>query len=374
MRISSFTSDACLYFFFLISHQCAFAQVRSDEPRPFSLGMNANYGFVLQHKKALGPLIHGHSFGAEIYCEQIKNGRYYWERAYRYPHVGFALGYYELGNAALGKAIYLIYYLEKPLLKGKRGELDMKIGLGAVYSTHPFNLENNYKNIALSSRFSYAARVALSYAYTVTDNLTLKSGLTLTHFSNGAFKTPNSGINLPMLHLGVCYTPGTKEIIYHAGAPVPPWSKKWSVNLSGAFTIKEFGLPGGRKYPGLVLMAHLSRRLNYKSALNIGFDGIYNTALKEEIRRDASMNQTHRPDFKRAGLAFGHELYISQRLSLLTQLGIYVYKHYSSQVDAPVYQRYGLRYNLNGHLFGGMYLKSHYGTADFVEWAIGVSI
>lgn len=372
MRIRSFTSYICLFFF--IIHQCAFAQYSSNESRPFSMGMNAYYGFVLQHKEALGQLIHGHPFGAEVYYEQIKNGRYYWEQAYRYPHVGFAMGYYGLGNVALGKAIYLIYYLEKPLLKGRRGELDMKLGLGAVYSTHPFNLENNYKNIALSSRFSYAMRCALSYAYTVTDNLTVKSGLTLTHFSNGAFKTPNSGINLPMLYLGVSCTPKAKEIIYHQDAATPAWSKKWSVNLSGAFTIKEFGLPGGRKYPGLVLMAHLSRRLNYKSALNIGFDGIYNTSLKEEIRKNSSIDQTHRPDFKRVGFAFGHELYISQHLSLLTQLGIYVYKHYNSVVDAPIYQRYGLKYYLNQHLFGGMYLKAHYGTADFVEWTVGVSM
>jgi len=368
------SSTGYRFFFFFIISQCTFAQAQSNESRPFSLGMNAYYGFVLQHKEALGQLTRHHPFGGEIYYEQIKNGHYYWEKAYRYPHVGLALGYYELGNAALGKAIYLIHYLEKPLLKGSRGQLDMKIGLGAVYSTHPFNLENNYQNIALSSRFSYAMRGALSYAYVVTDNLTIKSGLTLTHFSNGAFKTPNSGINLPMLYLGVRYTPGAKRIIYHQDALFPTWSKKWSVNLSGAFTIKEFGLPGGRKYPGFVLMAHVNRRLNYKSALNMGLDGIYNTALKEEIRKNSSIDQTHRPDFKRVGLAIGHELYISQQLSLLTQLGIYVYKHYNSVVDAPIYQRYGLKYYLNQHLFGGMYLKSHYGTADFVEWAVGISL
>lgn len=373
MRINPFASYVCIYFIFL-KYPLVFAQGQSNEPRHFSLGMNAYYGFVLQHKEALGSLIHGHTFGAEVTYEQILNGRHYWERAYRYPHVGFSMGYYDLGNPSLGKAIYLIHYLEKPLLKGKRGELGMKIGLGAVYATHPFNLESNYQNIALSSRFSYALRGALSYARTVTDNLTLQSGLTLTHFSNGAFKTPNSGINLPMLYLGLRYTPGAERILYHADAPAPEWSNKWSVNLSGSFTLKEFGLPGGRKYPGFVLMAHLSRRLNYKSALNMGFDGIYNTALKEEIRKNSTIDQTHRPDFKRVAFAFGHELYISQRLSLLTQLGIYLYKHYNSVVDAPIYQRYGLKYHLNQRTFAGMYLKSHYGTADFVEWTVGVSL
>lgn len=347
----------------------------SEPPlKPLSLGFQSYYGFLLRHKPALGAITQSHPYGVEAYAENIKSGRYYWECAYRYPRVGLAFGYFDMGSSQIGQMFYLLHYLEKDLTKRKWGALFFKIGFGLAYCTRPFDLETNFQNIAISTRFSFALRGALGYTFHLSDQLHLKTGLTITHFSNGAFKVPNSGTNLITGNLGFAYTPKAKQIIYGSDAPPPDFRKGWSAQVSAAFTLKEFGLPGGKKYPGLVLMANLSRRLNYKSALNLGLDGVYNTALKEEIARNPNLLPEQRPDFKRFGLAFGHELFISQRLSMLTQVGIYVYKRYTSQVDGPVYQRYGLRYYLNDGIFGAMSLKSHFGTADFVEWTVGVKL
>ena len=117
---------------------------------------------------------------------------------------------------------------------------------------------------------------------------------------------------------------------------------------------------------------YINKRLNQKSALNIGADGFYNTALKYVIRQDPDIDSLHIPDFKRAGLTFGHELFIS-RISLLTQLGVYVYNPYQ-KVDARIYQRWGLKYYFSRKLFATMLLKTHFGTADCVEWGLGVRL
>ena len=364
-----------LYLSLLLLAPClSFCQPLPSNQKPFSVGFQSYYGFLLRHKPALGAIIRNHPFGFEAYVEKLTVGQYYWEQAYRYPRVGLALGYFDTGSPQIGQMIYLIHYLEKDLTKNKLGALFFKIGFGLAYCTRPFDLENNYQNIAISTRFSFALRGAIGYAFRLSDGFELKTGLTITHFSNGAFKVPNSGINLVMGNLGFAYTPKAKQIVYGSDIPLPDFRKGWSAQVSAAFTLKEFGLPGGDKYPGLVLMAHISRRLNYKSALNLGIDGVYNTALREEIAQDPNLLPEQKPDFKRLGLAFGHELYISQRLTMLTQLGVYVYKRYTSQVDGPIYQRYGLRYYLKDGIFGGMSLKSHFGTADFVEWTVGINL
>jgi hypothetical protein len=356
--------------FFTVS----FGQTTQTDAKPISFGIQSYYGFLLKHKPALGAIIQGHPFGLEGYVERIKTGEHYWEKAYRYPRVGMAFGGFDMGSPQIGQMYYLIHYLEKDLTKSQTGGLYFKIGYGLGYCTNPFNLENNYQNIAISSRFSFAMRGALGYAFSLSKEIELKSGLTITHFSNGAFKVPNSGINIVTTHLGLAFTPEAKRITYRTDAPAPHFRRGWTTQLSGAFTLKEFGLPGGQKYPGFVVMAHASRRLNYKSALNIGLDGTYNTALKEEIATDPTLTSERKPDFKRAALAFGHELYISRRLSLLTQLGVYVYKKYTTRSDGPIYQRYGLRYYLPNGVFGAMSLKSHFGTADFVEWTVGINL
>jgi hypothetical protein len=362
-----------LSFFTLFPYLC-FSQPLPSNQKPFVIGFQSYYGFLLRHKPALGAITRSHPFGFEAYAERLKVGQHYWEQAYRYPHVGLALGYFDMGSPQIGQMIYLIHYLEKDLTKSQLGALFFKIGFGLAYCTRPFDLENNYQNIAISTRISFSLRGAIGYAFHLSNGLELKTGLTITHFSNGAFKVPNSGTNLMTANLGLAYTPKARQIVYGSDIPPPEFRKGWSVQISAAYTLKEFGLPGGEKYPGLVLMAHLSRRLNYKSALNLGIDVVYNTALREEIARDPNLLPGQKPDFKRLGLAFGHELYISQRLTMLTQLGLYVYKRYTSQVDGPIYQRYGLRYYLKDGIFAGMSLKSHFGTADFVEWTVGVKL
>ena len=75
-------------------------------------------------------------------------------------------------------------------------------------------------------------------------------------------------------------------------------------------------------------------------------------------------------DFKRVGITFGNEVFIS-RDSMLVKVCVYVYKPYQV-ADKRIYQRYGLKYAINDYLFAGVLLKSHYGTADFVEWTLGV--
>jgi hypothetical protein len=88
------------------------------------------------------------------------------------------------------------------------------------------------------------------------------------------------------------------------------------------------------------------------------------------IQSDPDVDSLRMPDFKRVGITLGHELFIS-RVSMLVQMGVYVYKPYQ-EVDKRIYQRYGLKYAINSYLFAAVALKTHYGTADFMEWTLGV--
>jgi hypothetical protein len=70
----------------------------------------------------------------------------------------------------------------------------------------------------------------------------------MTHFSNGAFKVPNLGINLPFVSVGFqhflpekTYKIKPMEIFYAY--------KHWQPSVSGMLSFKETMPIGGKKYP-----------------------------------------------------------------------------------------------------------------------------
>jgi hypothetical protein len=366
IRVSTFVYTILVFF---LSFSGVFAQ--TIYKNSYSVGVHGLYGFVLKHAPSVGHLVKAHPYGVEFTYNHITTGTKEWHKVYRYPEVGYAVGMFDFRNPVLGKAVYGIVSLDKALVQGKKSALRLKIGTGVVLLTNPYDADKNFQNTALSSRIMYNLRGEISHNYRLASHWQLRSGVTLTHFSNGAFKVPNSGINIPAIKVGLLYNPQVPEVqTVRRDSLEKTTYRTIEVNVSGAFTIKEIGLPGGKKYPGGVLAVYVNRRINRKSALNVGMDGFYNTALRQVIESDPDVDSLQMPDFKRVGITLGHELFIS-RVSMLVQLGVYIYKPYQ-EVDTRVYQRYGLKYAINQRFFAAVSLKSHYGTADFVEWTLGI--
>ena len=80
---------------------------------------------------------------------------------------------------------------------------------------------------------------------------------------------------------------------------------------------------------------------------------------------------TGEEDCKRVGLFVGHELFIN-RLSLITQLGYYVY--YPYDFEGRTYFRLGLKWYIYKSMFAAISLKSHGAKAEAVEFGIGVRL
>ncbi len=343
------------------------------QKKPFRFGAVGYYGFIFRHTPKIGSVTNTHPFGIEAYVNALTAGRKGWHRLYGYPEVGVALGMTEFNHNMLGQVVYGIAHLEKPFACSPGSGLRLKIGTGIAYSTQPYHPQKNFQNAALGSSINYAMRGEIFWTQRLSDFWQLRSGLMITHFSNAAFKVPNMGVNVIGWTLGFGYLPHPERALRLTPDSVSTNAMKpYSLHFSGAFTLKEVQLPGGRKHPGAVFSAYLSRRLNAKSAVTFGADLTLNSAEKLLISRDTTLAGDRKPDFKRAALTLGHELYISNRLSLLSQAGIYFYQPY--RAEAPLYLRNGLKYYFHPDVYGGIMLKTHYGTADFLEWTVGFKI
>jgi hypothetical protein len=121
--------------------------------------------------------------------------------------------------------------------------------------------------------------------------------------------------------------------------------------------------------------AYADKRLNRKSAIQLGTDVFFSNFLKKHIEYKLVAfpedNVSGDEDYKRVGAFVGHELFIS-KTSLVTQLGYYVY--YPFDFEGRVYSRVGLKRYFGDKIFGALTLKSHGAKAEAVEFGVGIRL
>lgn len=356
------------------------AQTQKDSTPPartYTIGANTFKGFIMLHDHRIGHLIREHPVGFELFINQNTYGEKRWQQLYNYPDIGFSLAYFDFKVRELGKIFASTVYLDFYARRGRKSDLIFKVGTGLGFSTNPYDRETNNKNNVVGSTVTFTLQGRLGYNFKINDRLKLTSALSLTHFSNGAVKMPNKGINIISANLGFSYLLTDHSRPEFKDRPVgdkEPKSenKNLHYNLSVFAGAREIIPIGGKKYPFINAVLYVDKRLNKKSSLLLGTDFFYSWAVEQEIKTARDLPEGEDPDFKRAGITVGHELFVS-KISLLTQFGVYIYRPFKGSGD-PVYQRYGLKYYFSEKLFSGVFLRAHYGVAQNVEWGLGIRL
>ena len=139
--------------------------------------------------------------------------------------------------------------------------------------------------------------------------------------------------------------------------------------------VNESDVVGSGQYAFYIFSAYADKRINHKSAFQLGTDVFFSNFLKEFIYYNAvafpSRNIDPDTDYKRVGIFAGHELFIN-KLSVVTQFGYYVY--YPFDFEGRTYQRIGLKRYFNNKWFASLTLKSHAAKAEAVEVGIGIRL
>ncbi len=162
-----------------------------------------HYGFFYHHHFEMERFnAHFPAFEASVY--QGSFGRKEWQTLYNYPYIGFTFYHSSLGNfEELGEAYALYPFINYPLLRGETSQLTLKLGVGAAYLTRCFDhLENPY-NFSIGSHFNAAVNLSFEFRQEITPRLMAVASFGLTHFSNGATKSPNYGLNTFSGALGI---------------------------------------------------------------------------------------------------------------------------------------------------------------------------
>lgn len=362
-----------LTYLFLFSSLLSYSQEKQH-----SSYFDINYfkGNLVFHNNDVLHLIQGHPEGVLLSWNKKTYGFNDWEQRYNYPDYGVSLAYQNLKNAILGNntsiyAHYNFYFFNRKLM--------FRIGQGIAYAPNPYDKETNYRNIAFGSHILSSTMMMLNYKKErIVERFGLQGGGSFLHYSNANIKAPNASINSITLNLGVTYNldevePNYITTIGDAGKEKFTQPIKYNLVLRGGFN--ESDVVGSGTYPFYIASGYVDKRINVKSALQLGADVFFADFLKEYIKyRSVSFpddNLTGNEDSKRVGVFVGHELFVN-KISLETQLGYYVY--YPFDFEGRTYFRVGLKRYINEKWFGALTLKSHGAKAEAVEFGVGVRL
>ena len=346
--------------------------VLAQKAKHYAVEANYFYGNIAEHNPNISHLITGHPEGVLLHFNRRTYGLQAWERRYNYPDVGVSLSYQDLKNHYLGENYGLYAHLGFYLLKR---HLLLKVGQGLAYTTNPYDADDNYRNNAYGSRLLSSTIFTGNLQFEkLIGGLGFQVGLSMIHYSNADFKSPNSSTNTLALSTGLNYIfDHDNEIQYVSKDPKMPFSAPFRYNFVLRSGVNTTGIIGSKKYPFLTLSAYADKQLNHKSTLQAGVEVFFSRALEEYIYYQSVAfpqgSTSGDEDSKRAGVFFGHQLTF-RKLSLITQLGYYFYFPYEDYAD-QIYSRVGLQREIFKDTFGSVTVRSHGANAEAVEFSVG---
>jgi hypothetical protein len=311
----------------------------------------------------------------EINLQQETYGKHKWERAFGYPIIGISFLYTDLGKSEeLGAAYSVFPFIDFPIYKTRNFRFDFRFALGAAYLTKPFDRLTNYKNLAIGSHINASANLMFDIRYRIAERVTLSLGLGLQHFSNGALKLPNYGINILAVNAGVAYRLArpNKTIIDRFIPPTEPYSAnlQHSIEYDVGFAIgyKNMKSVYGENFMVYHLYENTFFPVMRKSKWGLGFDFSYDQS-HIRILESHGVEVTNKLKIVRPGINAAYMLVLS-KFNFILNLGYYLGGMENS--NGPLYEKISFQYKFTKYLFANVMLKVHWGRADYIGWGIGL--
>ena len=321
-------------------------------------------GFLLAHRSIMGHLANEHALAGELSYIRRGSGEKAWHEAFHNPTYGGTLFFGSTGNRELmGYYTGLYSFMSVPFVRYKGYTFSGKMGAGIGYGSKVYDPSDSLLilSMAVSTHFSVQVVLGVESRFEF-GNHSVSLGMDMTHFSNGATKVPNLGLNLPFVSLGYGYK--IKESKIDSAFQVKPFEKQWQLGAVGILSMKEVHPTNGKKYP--VYGFNLVGRRMFKPA--VGMEVSFDFISKQAIFGYQTAVPKTQAEIIQLGVFCGYLLPMD-KLHVVVGMGYYVKDKF--QPEDFLYHRVGMRYVFNNGVNINLVLKSHWARADYVEYGIG---
>lgn len=364
---------AVLIFSALVLANDVYGRQKSDHRNSFEFSPQVSLALFTAENK-----LRGNAFGGEFTYHINKNmNPRPWMRMLNLNSIDLVFNYKHMGDVMLvsdprsglfGNTYAFLTALNFTLLKTRYGELWAAPGLGIGYLGQTYFTNQNQ---LIGSHLNFASRMALKIATKISPSMKLSAGVDMLHFSNGAIRIPNHGINVSSVSLGLLKS-------LHSSGQARPDSLEWRAGAEYAKHKFDFGVNIGRRgifrsKDGLYktgLYAGYNYRLNALLGLSSGLDAVYYHSIYEYNDQTYESLATSL-DRWRVGLAVGPDIWMD-RLAIMAKYGYYLhYNHFSpSGNDVKTYWTAGLKYYVLNWAAVQSKVYIHKTEADYLGFGI----
>lgn len=324
------------------------------------------------------------------------NGQKPWHRYYNYPRMGI-----NVNGGSTGNTDVLGYYagIMSEMTFEKRISSKFfwapRLALGIAWFSDPYNEESNPGNVMIGSDITFfaAGEILAGMRLSSRTDVFVKGGVQ--HASNSHFTLPNVGMNLPVISIGARWhlVPASPEPVARDTIK-PGYDHSIRPHIRVALGINENGSStgpvNGPKYPIYLASVYVSKLFSPINKVTAGLEAWYNKGSYDFIISQEFYDKNEQAKSCVAAFVLGHE-FLMGHFGLLTAGGIYIYNpFYKDKLEANDIHgtkdklksifpaRIGVQYylkntflNSRNNLFAGVYVKTNFGQADFLEMGVG---
>ncbi|WP_320168217.1 acyloxyacyl hydrolase [Mangrovibacterium marinum] len=324
------------------------------------------------------------SFNAIAFSYGVQTaGQKEWHHILNFPYYGFSFYNADFFNSQeLGYPTALAGFMGFPLVRGTRSVFGYELGFGLSYNWKAYDAYRNPFNVAIGSHRTVYVDVSAFYSYDLTKRWQLKTGLSFTHFSNGATKKPNAGINLVSPFVEVNYSLRDRPLLVREAQPAYNKQLELALQLGAGKKQEIYRSPDDDElktvgnFSVINISAALLKQYSWKNKFGAGVDLSYDTQGNVAINYDSSglpiVEKSDRMiDKMRLGIYGTYEFCVN-RLSIASYLGVYALRESYDSEPPLIYQKFGLKYHFRNDMYIGLLVRAHkFTVADVIEWNVG---
>lgn len=335
---------------------------QNSKIQPYNINFQSHYGYIYDHAHTMSGVVNSYIYSAQI---EFSSNQLFLKQTNQ-SLIKFGTGFYYsyLGNnQVLGNSIAIYQSTEFPLFPKFIFPMRFKLASGIAYLTQTYSPTQNSYEASISSHLNVF--VQLNFLKKIFEDQTkqLNMGFALTHYSNGAFKMPNLGINLVTLNGNLSFGLGNKE---KTKTILIDSIKNSRIYITPTLGWKQHQATGPNTFMVWDISLEYSVFKNPKHHLMLGTDFFYDPSWRDVIALNDSNQKGH--DYNQ-GFHVGYNLQYN-KLIYLANFGVYTLA--KNEVWHATYHRIGFRYLLSKHLFFNFTLKSFWANAENIEWGLGL--
>lgn len=376
----------------LILLLAGFALPAQENRSTYRDGLRLTYGHgrILKHTRELETLEGFRTGGLGVDWMRQSQTEQGWAAGHQLPRTGFSLFYHWYEAPSLGYSLSVLAFVENDLpAHWQDFSFYYHMGLGLGYQSRVYDSLDNPLNQALSTHLNIAFDFRLGLRWRFLPQWDLQAGVSLFHYSNGASRLPNYGINLWQTQAALTYRFGESLTLPKRQPSQVLWQDEFLILVN----IGQRQLPQDLSYHWThSLQVEYNLLHNRGNRFGLGL-ALMNDAYLEEYEAWANIwgDGQHEVFSRLQTLTWGPYLnyeMVFDQLSFYLQQGWYLgprqktyetfidygegpFRHSITLPNSGVFNRVGLRYRFGPHILLNLGLKTHLFEAQNLEIGVG---